>query len=92
MTMKILFLLLLVLACGCAKRDPGYNHLMDVLTQRQTRTCEQRQYDGSTCYTVAGDKARLCSMKRDDAAEAAAKWIERNIPVDNSIHCCGEVR
>lgn len=80
-----LCLMLGMLSCGKQDHEKGYRHLMTVLRNRTITTCERLQHDGSTCLTTKGQE--LCGKTRDEAAEVAAKWIEKNVPED-SIDCC----
>lgn len=59
--------------------EKGYHHLMNALHNRDLNTCEQLEHDGTTCLRVRG--LDICAPTRDGAAEKAAIWIEKNIPI-----------
>jgi hypothetical protein len=69
--------------------EQGYRHLMDALKSRSMNACENLEHTGDTCLTAKGHV--VCAPTRDGAAEAAAEWIEANIPVPLSSVCgtCG---
>jgi hypothetical protein len=65
--------------------EQGYRHLMDAIKSRSMNACEDLKPNGDTCLTAKGHV--VCASTRDGAAEAAAEWIEANIPVPAASAC-----
>ncbi len=76
----------LIVAKHSGQSEDGYRHLMKALHERNMRICEDFA-DSTTCYTI--NRQRVCGKTRDGAAEDAAKWIEKNIPVPTPAKCDG---
>jgi hypothetical protein len=95
--MKLWIVLTVLLATSACSRvsanapnippnEKGYRHLMKALKDRSASSCETLEHDGTTCYRVKGHD--LCGKTRDEAAEVAATWIDKNIP--ESCGNCGK--